>query len=95
MLSEPMCIMMVEAAGDCFTGAVVTTGGKDAGAKGKDKDAMTREEKLVRSWEVYYKRQANQRRAERAQLVHRANLLCVLAHGLLLDQAASDPLVQA
>jgi hypothetical protein len=29
-----------------------------------------------------------------AQRLHRANLLCMLANGLLLDQAANDPLVQ-
>lgn len=30
-----------------------------------------------------------------AETLHRATLLCVLANGLLLDQAADDPLVQA
>ena len=33
--------------------------------------------------------------AQMAETLHRANLLCVLAHGLLLDQAADEPLVQA
>ena len=30
-----------------------------------------------------------------AETLHRANLLCLLANGLLLDQAADEPLVQA
>jgi hypothetical protein len=82
--------------GLCFYDiSVHVTGPGEVEATGKDKGKLTREEKLVRMWEVYYKRQANQRRAARAQLVHRANLLCALARGLLLDQAADEPLVQA
>lgn len=38
---------------------------------------------------------AVQDRAQMAETLHRANLLCVLANGLLLDQAADEPLVQA
>ena len=33
--------------------------------------------------------------AEVAQVLHRANLLCLLANGLLVDEAANDHLVQA
>ena len=36
-----------------------------------------------------------QDRAMMAETLHRANLLCLLANGLLLDQAADEPLVQA
>lgn len=32
---------------------------------------------------------------ELARLLHRTHLLCLLARGLLYDQAASDPMLQA
>ncbi len=45
-------------------------------------------------WEDYYRKQANQRRAELQQVLHRSSALCTLAHALLLDQAANDPMLQ-
>lgn len=56
---------------------------------------LTREEKMMCAWLKYYKSVANKEKAQLARATHRANLLCLLAHGLLLDQAANDPLVQA
>jgi len=50
---------------------------------------------MMRAWLKYYKSVANKEKAQLARTTHRANLLCLLAHGLLLDQAANDPLVQA
>lgn len=69
-----------------------------AGGKGEDRDAqrgpLTREERMMQAWLKYYKRVANKEKAELGRSLHRTNLLCLLAHGLLLDQAANDPLVQ-
>ena len=45
-------------------------------------------------WEEYYRKQANQKRAELQQVLHRSSALCTLAHALLLDQAANDPMLQ-
>ena len=45
-------------------------------------------------WEDYYRKQANQKRAELQQVLHRSSALCTLAHALLLDQAANDPMLQ-
>lgn len=45
-------------------------------------------------WEDYYRKQANQRRAELQLVLHRSSALCTLAHALLFDQAANDPVLQ-
>lgn len=72
-----------------------------AGGKGEDWEAqnekrgpLTREERMMQAWLKYYKRVANKEKAELARSLHKTNLLCLLAHGVLLDQAANDPLVQ-
>ncbi|CAL8469198.1 g8739 [Coccomyxa elongata] len=72
------------------------------GGKGEDREGqnekrgpLTREERMMQAWLKYYKRVANKEKAELARSLHKTNLLCLLAHGLLLDQAANDPLVQA
>ena len=48
-----------------------------------------------RWWAKYGKAWLAKQRREEAQLLHRANLLCLLARGQLLNEAASHPLVQA
>ena len=62
--------------------------------KDQGKRPLTREERVERAWIEYYKRQANQRRAELQQVLHRSSALCTLAHGLLLDRAANDEMLQ-
>ena len=62
--------------------------------QGKERRPLTRQEKLQRAWDEYYRKQANQRRAALQQVLHRTSALCTLAHGLLLDQAANDPMLQ-
>ena len=47
------------------------------------------------AWVTTFRRGAcAQGEAELAGVLHRANLLCLLANGLLLDEAANDPVVQ-
>ncbi|BDA45057.1 probable DNA repair protein complementing XP-C cells homolog [Coccomyxa sp. Obi] len=72
-------------------------GGKGEGREAQDekRGPLTREERMMQAWLKYYKRVANKEKAELARSLHKTNLLCLLAHGLLLDQAANDPLVQA
>ena len=62
--------------------------------KDQGKRPLSREERVERAWMEYYKRQANQRRAELQQVLHRSSALCTLAHGLLLDRAANDEMLQ-
>ena len=62
--------------------------------QGRGKSVLSREEKQQKMWEDYYRKQANQRRAELQQILHRSSALCTLANGLLLDQAANDPVLQ-
>ncbi len=71
-------------------------GGKDEGreAENERRGPLTREERLMQAWLKYYKRIANKEKAELARSLHQTNLLCLLAHGILLDQAANDPFVQ-
>ena len=70
--------------------------GGDEADKERDngKRPLTREERVERAWMEYYKRQANQRRAELQQVLHRSSALCTLAHGVLLDRAANDEMLQ-
>ena len=68
---------------------------EDEGPHGARKGPLTREEKMMHAWLKYYKSVANEERAQLQRELHRANLLCLLAHGILLDQAANEPLVQA
>jgi hypothetical protein len=72
-------------------------GGKaeEEGSHSKRQGPLTREEKMMHAWLKYYKSVANKEKAQLAKALHRANLLCLLAHGILLDQAANEPLVQA
>ena len=65
------------------------TGGHNAAEKGEE--GLSRAERKRRAQE------AKQDLAVRKlvqEAVHRANLLGLLAHGLLLDRAADDPMVQ-
>ena len=79
---------LTESAGDYCADV---DGGED---QGRGKSALSREEKQQKMWEDYYRKQANQRRAELQQILHRSSALCTLANGLLLDQAANDPMLQ-
>ena len=69
--------------------------GEEEGPLGKRQGPLTREEKMMHAWLKYYKSVANKEKAQLAKALHKANLLCLLAHGILLDQAANEPLVQA
>ncbi|KAK9908106.1 hypothetical protein WJX75_002826 [Coccomyxa subellipsoidea] len=69
--------------------------GEEEGSHSKRQGPLTREEKMMHAWLKYYKSVANKEKAQLAKALHRANLLCLLAHGILLDQAANEPLVQA
>lgn len=71
----------------CATGAV--TGSRNTAEKGEE--GLSRAERKRRAQE------AKQDLAVRKlvqEAVHRAHLLGLLAHGLLLDRAADDPMVQ-
>lgn len=60
----------------------------------KGERPLTRQEKRQKALDDWYKKLANQERAQLQQVLHRCSALCTLAHGLLLDEAANSSLLQ-
>ena len=85
--------------GACLAPVRVRAAHIDAdGPGGEDQDRgqrpLSREERVQKMWEEYYRKQANQRRAALQRVLHRSSALCMLANALLLDQAANDSMLQ-
>ena len=60
----------------------------------KGERPLTRQEKRQKALDDWYKKLANQERAQLQQVLHRCSALCTLAHGLLLDEAANSGFLQ-